>query len=46
MEGYIIANDYDKELCVWHEKELCESLLQQELDKKILAQYEQAWGEE
>ena len=30
MEGYIIANDYDKEICVWHEKELCEALLTQE----------------
>jgi hypothetical protein len=29
MEGYIIANDYDKEICVWHEKELCEALLTQ-----------------
>ena len=27
MEGYIIANDYDKELCVWHEKEYCTQLL-------------------
>ena len=32
MEGYIIANDYENELCVWHEKELCESLLKQELE--------------
>tara|TARA_R110001592_G_scaffold152861_1_gene380690 strand:- start:45 stop:533 length:489 start_codon:yes stop_codon:yes gene_type:complete len=46
MEGYIIANDYEYELCVWHEKELCQSLLQQDLDKKILNQYELAWGEE
>ena len=30
MEGYIIANDYDKELCVWHEKEYCQALLEQE----------------
>jgi len=30
MEGYIIANDYDKELCVWHEKEYCQALLDQE----------------
>ena len=30
MEGYIIANDYENELCIWHEKELCESLLEQE----------------
>lgn len=30
MEGYIIANDYDKELCVWHERELCEALLKAE----------------
>ena len=30
MEGYIIAKDYEHELCVWHEKELCESLLEQE----------------
>ena len=29
MEGYIIANDYENELCVWHEKELCEALLEQ-----------------
>ena len=27
MEGYIIANDYDKEICVWHEKEYCKHLL-------------------
>ena len=46
MEGYIIAHDYKYELCVWHEKELCESLLQQDLDAKILHQYELAWGEE
>ena len=26
----LIANDYENELCVWHEKELCESLLEQE----------------
>jgi len=30
MEGYIIANDYDKEICVWHEKEYCKHLLKQE----------------
>ena len=30
MEGYIIANDYEHELCVWHEKEYCEELLAQE----------------
>ena len=30
MEGYIIANDYDKELCIWHEKEYCQALLDQE----------------
>jgi glycosyltransferase involved in cell wall biosynthesis len=30
MEGYIIANDYDKEICVWHEKEYCQSLLDTE----------------
>ena len=30
MEGYIIANDYEYELCVWHEKELCQSLIDQE----------------
>ena len=34
MEGYIIANDYEYELCVWHEKELCQSLLDQESHKK------------
>jgi glycosyltransferase involved in cell wall biosynthesis len=34
MEGYIIANDYEHEICVWHEKELCESLLAQEDWKK------------
>ena len=27
MEGYIIANDYDKEICVWHEREYCKHLL-------------------
>ena len=46
MEGYIIANDYENELCVWHEKELCESLLKQELEAKILNQYELTWKEE
>lgn len=30
MEGYIIANDYDKEICVWHEREYCKHLLEQE----------------
>ena len=30
MEGYIIANDYDKELCVWHEKEYCTQLLNEQ----------------
>ena len=30
MEGYIIANDYDKELCVWHEKEYCIQLLNEQ----------------
>jgi glycosyltransferase involved in cell wall biosynthesis len=30
MEGYIIANDYDKEINVWHEKEYCKHLLEQE----------------
>ena len=28
MEGYIIANDYKEEICVWHEKEYCEYLLE------------------
>ena len=27
MEGYIIANDYDKEICIWHEREYCKHLL-------------------
>ena len=26
----IIANDYDKEICVWHEREYCKHLLEQE----------------
>lgn len=30
MEGYIIANDYDTELCVWHEKEYCTHLLNEQ----------------
>lgn len=30
MEGYIIANDYSNEICVWHESELCEALLETE----------------
>ena len=34
MEGYIIANDYEPEICIWHEKELCEALLEQE-DKEM-----------
>ena len=49
MDGYIIANDYKYELCVWHEKELCESLLTQEekkmnLEKQQLAMFDDAWG--
>ena len=28
MEGYIIANDYEEEICVWHEKEYCRYLLE------------------
>jgi len=35
MEGYIIANDFDKEINVWHEKEYCEELLYQEFVDKI-----------
>jgi len=36
MEGYIIANDYDKELCVWHEKEYCQALLdKQTVDRQL-----------
>lgn len=36
MEGYIIANDYDKELCVWHEKEYCQALLdKQAIDTQL-----------
>ena len=35
MEGYIVANDYDKEICVWHEKELCEALLTQEILEEL-----------
>lgn len=30
MEGYIIANDYTNEICIWHESELCESLIETE----------------
>lgn len=30
MEGYIIANEYVNEICVWHERELCQSLLDSE----------------
>jgi len=51
MEGYIIANDYEHELCIWHEKEYCEVLLAQEdkkmnLEKKQLAMFEEAYGKE
>jgi glycosyltransferase involved in cell wall biosynthesis len=35
MEGYIIANDFDKEINIWHEKEYCEALLYQEFINKI-----------
>ena len=36
MEGYIIANDFDKELCVWHEKEYCQALLdKQTVDRQL-----------
>lgn len=36
MEGYIIANDYDKELCIWHEKEYCQALLdKQTVDRQL-----------
>ena len=30
MEGYIIANDFNKEICVWHEKEYCKHLLKEQ----------------
>jgi len=30
MEGYIIANDFDKEINVWHEEAYCKHLLEQE----------------
>ena len=30
MEGYIIANDFDKEICVWHEREYCKHLLKEQ----------------
>ena len=46
MEGYIIANDYENELCVWHEKELCEALLVQEFEAKKLAMWQQVYGDE
>ena len=46
MEGYIIANDYENELCIWHEKELCEALLEQEFEAKKLAMFEAAYGDE
>jgi len=34
MEGYIIANDFDKEINVWHEKEYCIELLNTEFCQK------------
>ena len=30
MEGYIIANDYNKEINVWHEEAYCKHLLEEE----------------
>jgi glycosyltransferase involved in cell wall biosynthesis len=27
MEAYIIANQYPYEICIWHERELCEALI-------------------
>lgn len=30
MEGYIVANDFDKEINIWHEAELCKQLLKEE----------------
>ena len=43
MEGYIIANDYENELCIWHEKELCEALLEQEFEARKEAMFAQTW---
>ena len=30
MEGYIIANDYDREINIWHEEAYCRNLLQKD----------------
>jgi glycosyltransferase involved in cell wall biosynthesis len=32
MEGYIVANDFDKEICIWHEAEYCKALIKQEIE--------------
>jgi glycosyltransferase involved in cell wall biosynthesis len=31
MEGYIVANDFNKEICIWHEAEYCKALIKQEI---------------
>ena len=30
MEGYIVANDYDREINIWHEEAYCRNLLQKD----------------
>jgi glycosyltransferase involved in cell wall biosynthesis len=36
MEGYIIANDFDKEICIWHEMEYCKALISAEVKNNQL----------
>ena len=36
MEGYIIANDFDKEICIWHETEYCKALINSEVKNNQL----------
>jgi hypothetical protein len=36
VEGYIIANDFDKEICIWHEAEYCKALIDAEVKNNQL----------
>jgi hypothetical protein len=36
MEGYIIANEFDKEICIWHEAEYCKALIDAEIKNNQL----------
>ena len=36
MEGYIIANDYPHEICIWYEAEYCKALINREVKNNQL----------